>query len=288
MPPLFRDWHIFYQAAAAVREGTSPYAVGGFFNPIQVAWILSPTTVIPFSAWVGLMCAAAFLLVVVLNKKKAHWTLLSLPFIYGLFMGSLDMFLWVPARLFGGWGLSFLTLKPQLGAFIIPLQLGDWWRKKNFREIRRFALAITLLWGVPTIIQPAWIMDWIQAAVPSGSDRLHWAASIAGFSTITGGDIFYLFLFAAVILIMFVLGSNEFYLAASFAPYIWPSDWVITSEFATWRFTLLSWALVPTGIGLNGAQFYFLLGLLIWAERNPERIRAWICRAVGLFRIRSG
>jgi hypothetical protein len=285
---LFRDWYIFYLSGRAILEGTSPYAVPGFFNPIQVAWILSPTTVLPFSVWVGVMCAAAFMLVVALNKNRSHWTLLSLPFMFGLIMGSLDMFLWVPARLLGGWGLPLLTLKPQLGAFIIPLQLGVWWREKKIKELKRFAFGFVLLWGIPTIIQPAWIMNWIQAAIPSGPDRLHWAASIAGFSSVTGGDLFYLLLFALFILVLFALGSNEFYLAASFAPYIWPSDWVIASEFATWRFTLLSWALVPTGLGDNGAQFYFLLGFLIWAERNPNWVCAWTRRFGRLFRARDG
>ena len=203
-------------------------------------------------------------------------------------MGSLDMFLWVPARLLGGWGLPLMTLKPQLGAFIIPLQLGIWWRERNFKELKRFVFSLALLWGIPTLLQPSWIMDWTQAAIPSGSDRLHWAASVAGFSVVTGGEMFYILLFVLIVVILFVRGSNEFYLAASFAPSIWPSDWILASEFITWRFTLLSWALVPTGIGDNGAQFYFLLGLLIWAERNPDGARAWMRRLGGLFHARGG
>lgn len=275
---LFRDWFIFYLAGRAALEGKPVYTVPGFFNPIQVAWLLAPTTVLPFSTWVVVMCATSFALVVVLTRKKSHWTLLSLPFIFGLTMGTLDMFLWVPARLLGGWGLPLLTLKPQLAAFVIPLQMRVWWQERNWKEFKRFGLVTAWLWGIPILLRPQWIGEWLRAASISIPDRLHWAASIAGFSTVTGGEWFYFVLFAIVLAILLIRGRNEFYLAASFAPFIWPSDWIITTEFITWRFTVLSWLLVPTGIGVNGAQFYSLLGILIWIEQNFEQIKQRITR----------
>ncbi len=278
---MFRDWYIFYQAGKAIQNGVSPYLVEGYLNPIQVAWALSLTTFIPFGMWVAIMCGIAFVLIVILMKKRTHWVLLSFPFIFGLTMGSLDIFLWVPARLLGGWGLPLLTLKPQIGMFVIPLQLMEWWRGHNFKELKYFLISFTLLWGIPIIVQPTWVFDWIRA-LPTMSMRMNLAASFAGFSAVTGGEFFYGILFLVVLAILLTKGSNAYYVAASFAPSIWPSDWIIASEFISWRFTLLSWALIPTGLTPNGAQFFFLLGLLIWVEQHPDKVRSWVGECVKL------
>lgn len=272
---LFRDWYIFYQSGKAVQNGISPYLVEGYLNPIQVAWVLSLTTYIPFSFWVIVMCSVAFVLIVILVKKRSHWVLLSFPFIFGLAMGSLDVFLWIPARLFGGWALPLLTLKPQIGVFVIPMQLMEWWRERNIKQLKLFLIGLILLWGIPIIIQPTWLLDWIHA-LPSISMRMNLSASFAGFSAMTGGEIIYGILFLAVLIILLAKGNNDYYMAAAFAPSFWPSDWIIASEFIGWRFSLLSWALIPTGLTPNGAQFYFLLGFLVWAEKHPDTARNWV------------
>lgn len=277
---LFRDWYIFYRAGQALSEGISPFRVEGFFNPIQVAWLLSITTWIPFIFWVPLMIAASFLLIVLLTKRRAHWMLLSLPFIFGMIMGSLDVFLWVPARLFGGWGLSLLTLKPQLGLLFIPIQLLNWWFDEGQRRnIVNFLIATLLLWGIPTVIKPSWVTDWLDA-LPTLSSRMHSAASFSGFSILTGWEWAYILLFGVVFTIILVRRSQAFYVAAAFSPSIWPSDWVIASEFVTWRFTLLSWLLIFTGLSENGAQFFWCLGLLIWLEQNPKHLRVFWSRVI--------
>jgi hypothetical protein len=269
---IFRDWYIFYAAGQAVSMGISPYKVEGFINPIQVAWLLSFTSWLPFSVWVPIMISLSFIAIVFLAKKRSHWILLSLPFIFGITMGSLDAFLWVPARLLGGLGLSLLTLKPQLGLLLIPMQLLEWWRKKNWREISAFFIASIVMWGIPTLIQPHWIKDWLTA-LPPMSTRTTDSASVAGFSALTGHEWFYVALFAIVLVILLFYKSQDFYLAAMFSPSIWPSDWIICAEFATWRFTLVSWLLVPTGLTTNGAQFYWLLGALVWFEQHPDSVR---------------
>lgn len=255
-----------------MSNGISPYEVEGYLNPIQVAWLISFTTKIPFAIWVPIMICLAFLLIVLLAKRRSHWILLSLPFIFGMSMGSVDAFLWVPARLLGGWGLSLLTLKPQLGILWIPLQLLAWWCEKNWRDIIYFSIASLVLWGAPTLIQPGWIQDWL-AALPPISARMSGAASIAGFSALTGAEWVYIALFMVVLVVLMARKSKSFYAAAMFSPSIWPSDWIICAEFATWKFTLLSWALVPTGLSINGAQFYWMLGLLVWLEQHPEIVQ---------------
>ncbi len=269
---LFRDWMIFYQAGRYVRDGLSPYQVEGFFNPIQVAWLLSWTTWLPFQVWVYGMIGLSFILLVVLLKKRAHWALLSLPFIFGMSMGSLDVLLWVPARLLGGWGLSLLTLKPQLALLVIPLQLSAWWRSGRRKEIERFFIATLIVWGVPTLLHPAWLPAWLRAVFTVDQRvRIHWAASLAGFSALTGYEGLYIALFFLVLLVFTLRGDDRYYLVAMFSPFFWPSDWILTAEYISWRFTLLSWLLVPTGLSPNGAQLYFLLGLLSAWEQNRQQ-----------------
>lgn len=269
---LFRDWYIFYRAGQALSEGISPFRVEGFFNPIQVAWILSFTTWVPFSIWAPLMIVISFLLLVALARKRSHWILLSLPFIFGMIMGSLDAFLWVPARLFGGWGLALLTLKPQLGIILIPIQLLNWWCEDKRRDIANFLISTFLLWGIPTLIRPAWVKEWLNA-LPPLSSRMHFAASFSGFSALTGAEWIYVLLFGIVLTLILIKRSQAFYVVAAFSPSIWPSDWMIASEFVTWRFTVLSWLLIFTGLTVNGAQFFWLLGILIWLEQNPKYLQ---------------
>jgi len=224
------------------------------------------------------MIVVSFLLIVLLAKKRSHWMLLSLPFIFGMIMGSLDVILWVPARLFGGWGLSLLTLKPQLGIFLIPIQLLNWWFENKRRDIVNFLISTSLLWGIPTLIRPAWVKEWLSA-LPTLSSRMHFAASFSGFSALTGAEWVYVLLFGIVLTLFLIKRSQAFYVVAAFSPSIWPSDWIIVSEFVTWRFTVLSWLLIFTGLTTNGAQFFWLLGVLVWLEQNPKYLQdfwSWV------------
>jgi hypothetical protein len=272
---MFRDWYIFYSAGRAILDGASPYGVVDYFNPIQAAWLLAPSTFLPFEIWVAVMIALSFLAVILLCRKNSHWTLLSFPFVFGMIMGSLDLFLWVPARLLGGVGLALITLKPQLAVFLVPLQLAAWWREDRKRPILAFLISAGVLWGIPILIQPGWIGEWL-GSLPSPETRLIGAATLAGFGALTGGWFFYTAAFLGVVLALLLLKKDDYYLAASFSPAFWPSDWIIAAEYISWRFVILSWLLIPTGIGLNGAQFYFLLGFLVWGERNSDQIKAWL------------
>ena len=283
---MFRDWYIFYSAGKAVLQGKFPYSVIDYYNPIQVAWILAPTTILPFEIWVYVMIALSFIGIVALCKRKSHLTLLSFPFVFGMTMGSLDVLLWVPSRLLGGVGLSLLTLKPQLAVVVAPLQLMSWYREDQKSEVVRFFISTILLWGIPTLIHPGWFMKWVNN-LPPIETRLHGAASLAGFHALTGGSAVYLALFFVILIWLLFKKRNDYYLAASFSPSFWPSDWMIAAEHITWRFTVLSWLLVPTGIGVNGAQFYFLLGFLIWIEKDYGKIKSWLENHLQVFKKRN-
>lgn len=268
----FRDWHIFYDAGQAMRQGVSPFEIAGYFNPIQLAWLIRWTVWIPFPLWVTLaiLCTSAAILIVA--RKNAIWYFLSLPFIFSIWMGMIDMFLWLPARLFGGVGLAMLTLKPQLFALYAPFQFMTWIREKNWKQIGLCFASIVGLWGIPSIFYPALIPEWVNA-LPTLQSRLS-ASSFAGYSVIVGNLFFYYGLFAALMLFLLYRQRGEYYLATSFSPSFSMVDQCINSEFATWRYALLSWLLFPFGVGVSGAQQFFLLGILIFFENRKKRVPA--------------
>ena len=276
---MFQDFYIFYQAGQAIAAGLSPYTVPGYFNPIQAAWLLSFTTFLPFQVWAWILVALSAAGVILLARKAAIWYLISAPFIFGAYMGMLDVLLWIPARLLGGPGLALLTLKPQLAMIYIPFRLLEWKRAGDWKQIRLFVISILALWGIPTAINPAWIRTWL-AAMPTLESRMHGAASLAGYIVIFDQPVFYVVVFALVMGVLLWKGSNTWPLAMSFSPALNPVDWVMASEFWTWRLTILSWILTFAGVGiehfqlLRGSQALFILGICIWWTSRRALTRA--------------
>lgn len=268
----FRDWRIFYDAGVAMSRGVSPYLVGGYFNPIQLAWFIQWTVWIPFPVWVTLAILATSAAILIVARKNAIWYFLSLPFIFSIWMGLIDMFLWLPARLFGGVGLALLTLKPQLFVLYAPFQTTAWIREGNWKQIGLCLASIVGLWVIPSLFYPALIPEWLDA-LPTLQSEL-FASSFAGYSVIFGNLFFYYGLFAALMLFLLYRQREEYYLATSFSPSFSLVDQCINAEFATWRYTLLSWLLFPFGVGVNGAQQFFLLGILIFFENYKNRVPA--------------
>jgi hypothetical protein len=275
---MFQDWYIFYQAGRAISEGISPYSVAGYFNPIQAAWLLSFTTWLPFQAWAWTMVALSFAGILIIARKRAIFYVLSAPFIFGAFMGMLDVFLWIPARLGGGLGLALLTLKPQLAMIYVPFRLMEWKRQGNIRQIVLFFTGTALLWGIPAMFSPGWVTEWIHS-LPTLTSRMHGAASFPGYIVLFDQPIFFAAIFAIVMAWFLIKGNGAYYLAAAFSPSFSPVDFVIMSEFSTWRFTVLSWALAALGVGIDtmqfgrGSQALFLLGILIYFEQRAEKSR---------------
>lgn len=258
----FVDWRIFYEAAKA----SDPYSVAGYFNPIQVAWALKITTFLPFTAWAFMMVALSMLAVLLVCKKNTHWVWLSAPFVCSMTWGSLDTLLLTPAFLFGGVGLSLITMKPQIAIILIPFKLAEWWRGGKVYEIRRFFIATALLWGVPTLVQPSWITNWLHA-MPSLTEKSGRAASLASWGS---GEVWVVAMFAIMLVVMLWLilkGNNNFYLPMIFSPVVAPSYHLISMQSIGWQYCLFSWVLTLAGIWLNGPRLFFLLPLFVlWGQ----------------------
>lgn len=78
-----------------------------------------------------------------------------------------------------------------------------------------------VLWDIPTLMRPLWIKDWLTA-LPAMSTRTTRAARIAGFSSLTGFESFYVLLYAIVLSDLLVSKSQSFYFAAMFSPSVCP------------------------------------------------------------------
>ena len=262
---MFIDWRIFYDAGAAVLAGLSPYSVAGYYNPMVVALLLAPTTLIPFDVWVWVMIGLSAVGIITVCRKRSHWVLLSFPFIYGMSWGSLDVFLFAPSVFFGGTGLALITLKPQLAIFIVPLKLAQWYRAGDWRNIRRFVLAAGYLWTLPVLLFPKWPQEWLQS-MPKLSERSLGAASLAGLDFGAWWAVLLLACMLGVVVWLIAKRRAEFHLPMIFAPSLWASDYLTTMQSASWLTWLAGWVFALTGF----SWMFALMPLVIETERKSR------------------
>lgn len=112
--------------------------------PIQVAYII--------------IVALSLVALVHLFKRRAVLWAIFAPIGQCLIQGQIDVLcLWLMLRA-SPVSLALLTLKPQLFLFALPVlyQRRDLWKP--------FALWVALLWGVPTLVYPQWVGQWLAGA----------------------------------------------------------------------------------------------------------------------------
>lgn len=158
------DWFTFYEAGRAVLEGISPYTVSGYFNPPLLAYILAPSTMLPFSIWMPFMITVSCFTVILLARKRSLFLLLSPLVIQALTWGSVDLLL------MGGMSVSwgFLVLKPQLLFIALPVILQQWSR-------RNIAIA-----GLMLTAYPPHYVDWFRAIqTTKHAHQYNWSANLS-------------------------------------------------------------------------------------------------------------
>lgn len=131
-----------------------------------------------------------FALIVVLSilallnifKRRAPLWIAYAPILQGLVTGNLDVLaLWLLVRA-SPVSLALLTLKPQLFLFALPVLI-------RRRELwRPFALWTMLLWGLPTLLYPQWIGQFIRGAsdgrVEQGTSSSLWPVPLLALALI--------------------------------------------------------------------------------------------------------
>lgn len=173
---LAYDFRILWAAGRAVVEGGSPYAVPGFFYPLNFAWFMAPFGLLPVGvAYVVLIGFSGIALRVLETPRRA---LLFAPVVYALFIGQVDLVL-LALGLTGGWaGLALSTLKPQIGIWIVFYKFIQWYPQER-RKIVLAAVAIAGLYLAPFAADPGWVADWF-AASPGFLDYTVQSSSLFG------------------------------------------------------------------------------------------------------------
>ncbi len=243
------DWQIFYDAANAVLNGMSPYTVPGYFNPPLLAYVLAPSTIMPFSIWMPFMIVAScFVLVVMLKIKMKSVYLLLSPFVLqALTWGSVDLLL------VGGMSISwgFLMLKPQLLFIALPVILKQ-------RRRRDFLIA-----GLMLVAYPLHYVDWFKAIQTtewaSGTSNL---ASLGPVMAVAG-----ILLAGAAFSKLECTPSSMKLIFTALSPVSRVHDYIIAWEaFATFKMWTFSWVLFIVWYHLETRNeiIYVLIGLLVF------------------------
>jgi hypothetical protein len=172
MPVNGWDFSILWAGGRAVLEGRDPYGVAFFYYPLPLAYALAVFAILPRSVafWLWLFTNLG-LLVLFFRRRFWQWTLFA-PVLHQLSSGQLDLFWWSMERWMGRhWLGAFLgaviTLKPQAALLLLPWHLVDWFRHDR-RTLLRWAVLSLLIWGIPMLWRPGWILDWLRAAPAYG------------------------------------------------------------------------------------------------------------------------
>jgi hypothetical protein len=250
------DFDFFWRAARAIFEGHSPYAVEGFFSPLPFAWAMLPFGLLPFQAAFSAWTVLSVVGLVVLTKRNALKAMLFLPVVFGLWVGQVDLvILWGGLR--GGWlGLALTTLKPQLAIWLIPYTFGQWWRAGERKKILYTMLTVLVLYGVPTVVWPAWWSAWL-ANSPSIFVYAEHASSLFGAAALIALPVEVSFLgvvaIAAISLFWLKPFSEARYwpYAAIFNPVSNIYSLCLLVRNIDWMAVAASWALLPLALWLH-------------------------------------
>lgn len=151
--PQMGDFGIFYAAGQAVRSGVNPYSVAGYYNPIHVALVAAPLSVIPFGIAFHVNAGAMFGLYAVAMHRIAParfiW-LMAMFAPWGLliaYYGNLDALVLLGVTLPAPIGVWLLLAKPQIGIFAAGLML---WKRSDWRlaAVVGMILAASLTMGM--------------------------------------------------------------------------------------------------------------------------------------------
>lgn len=126
--------------------------------PLPTQGIFVGLALLPRPVDIALIVIGSLLALLHIFRRRAPLWAAYAPILQGLVTGNLDVLaLWLMMRA-SPVSLALLTLKPQLFLFALPLliQRREMWKP--------FALWCLLLWGLPTLLYPQWIGQFIGGA----------------------------------------------------------------------------------------------------------------------------
>jgi hypothetical protein len=169
------DYHNFLRYGNALRQGRT----SGHIYPLpSLIWIFAPLSFTP--DWFELIWVALpFVFCLVLFGPKGAVLWLSAPLLIHASQGQLDGWFLLPIfwlatdhALLAGPSAALLTLKPQLGIFIVPYMVYRWIRAKNVRSLLISAAGFLILYVPSLFIDRDWPLDFVSRAQWRGTQPL--------------------------------------------------------------------------------------------------------------------
>lgn len=219
--------------------------------PLPTQGIFVVLALLPRPIDIALIVAGSLLALLHIFKRRAPLWCMYAPILQGLVTGNLDVLaLWLMVRA-SPVSLALLTLKPQLFLFALPVLL----RRREM--LKPFVLWCALLWGLPTLIYPQWIGQFISGAsdgrIEGGTSASLWPVPLL-----------------ALALIAFMLIARRFdwrVIVSSLNPLLRPYDYTMLAGASLWLIPL-SWLCVWLMWQVYAAWPMALVSLVLLHQRN--------------------
>ncbi len=171
------DYLSFYRAGQALLAGGNPYSVSGYYNPLSVAVLLAPLSLLPFEIAYRIHAGLAFALYCVALWRlsgRMLFAMLLAPFVWmTVFYGNLEYMVMLGAALPASVGIWLVPVKPQIGLIVFILMVIELWRAHRARSLlvlTPFAIMLAFSFALGmrrTPIEQAWnISVWPYGLFP--------------------------------------------------------------------------------------------------------------------------
>jgi hypothetical protein len=212
------DWTGFFRPAIhLLLEGKSPYQQEGFYNPPWILIPFIPLALLPPKIGGAILFSLSFMLLVFLSYKLGAklvtivFIILSFPVAHGLYLGSLEPFIYLGLILPPQIGLFFLLAKPQIGFGVAIYWFFVLYKEGRIIVIKTFApvIIVTLL---SLIVFDKWILKLFATS------ELPWNVSLWPFSIPVG----LIFIIASI---YFKKPGYALIFSSFISPYVAPQTW---------------------------------------------------------------
>lgn len=167
-PYVLTHWHAFdygnyVEMGRALRLGQNPYGEHRYYPLPTALWVFVPLSLLP--DWFRLVWVLSpVILIVIIHRADGLLFLLFPPLWFAIGDGMLDGWLLLPLYWLltnrPGWagvGGALLLLKPQLALLLVIYRVGDWFIRRDMKNLHPFFLVLAVLFVPSFLIDPNWI-----------------------------------------------------------------------------------------------------------------------------------
>src|SRR5512139_2633452 len=174
---MFGDFDVLYRIGQEMLAGR--YSQESLY-PLPAAVLFAALALLPRDVALGLVLGTSIIVLIALFKWRAALWVMYLPVMNVLVMGQIDLICLGLLRIGTPLTLALLSLKPQLFPLALPVLIA------NRALWKRTALYIALLYGIPTLIAPGWIGQWLRQMDDGRLSALNgasfWSVPMIGFA----------------------------------------------------------------------------------------------------------